>query len=438
MKSNKTSFFTLFLVAIFPLLSYAQVLRGSYGVHASDLTRVPLSTVDVVARQLDSANIRWVRMVFAWNEIQPSDSLQWLWGDIAQRLDILSLHNINVLGILYKVPAWASSAPVGTDSQSVPFYAPKDTLRWMRYIDSTVRRFKGFVHYWEIWNELDGPFLQTPVPLSKHIRYVEILRTGYRAIKQADSSATVLIGGLTSEIGVTPAKRLFADSIFALGAANYFDVMNLHLYRYEDMSPSLGKLYSLMVQYNKPSPVWVTETNNWRSLLPNNTRERAADSLSPWLNQIISLLRNPATSKIFWFNLIDFRGGRSADSTAWGLFDSNYTTTVVYSALKNYIAGTTGITEQDISLPTRAELLQNYPNPFNPTTTIGFALPQGQHVTLKVFDLLGREVATLVDGELSTGEHSVVFDAKDLPSGIYLYRLNIGGHIQTRSMMVLR
>lgn len=417
---------------------FAQLQSDSYGVHASELTRLPLATMDAVTRQLDSANIHWVRLVFAWNEIQPNDSSQWLWGDLAERLSILRTHNIDVLGILYKVPLWASSAPSGTDPLLVPFYPPKDTLRWMAYIDSTVRRFRDFVHHWEIWNEPDGGFLQVPMPGTKHIRFVEILRTGYRAIKRADSSAKVLIGGFTSQIGVTPAKRLFADSIFALGAANYFDVMNLHLYRYEDMSPSLSKLYSLLDQYNKPAPVWVTETNNWRSLLPNNTRERAADSLAPWLNRIISLLHDPTTSKIFWFNLTDFRGGKSADSTAWGLFDSNYTRTALYSALKNYISGTTGITEGHTALPTRSELLQNYPNPFNPSTTIRFSLPQRSYITLKVFDVLGREVATLVDGELNPGEHSVVYNIQGLPNGIYFYRLTTPTFFQAKMMEVLK
>lgn len=434
MKFLKKPMLWLFVVAIFPGLSYAQV----FGVHASDLTRAPLSTMDAVTRQLDSANIRWVRLVFAWNKIQPNDSSQWLWGDVAERLSILRQHNINVLGILYKVPGWASSAPLGTDSLLVPFYPPRDTLRWMAYIDSTVRRFRDFVHHWEIWNEPDGGFLLTPVPLTKHIRYMEILRTGYRAVKRADSSATVLIGGLTSEIGVTPAKRLFADSIFALGAANYFDVMNLHLYRYEDMSLSLGKLYSLLDQYNKPAPVWLTETNNWRSLLPNNTRERAADSLAPWVDRIISLLRTPGTSKVFWFNLTDFRGGRSADSTAWGLFDSNYTITVLYSAFKNYIAGTTGITEQHTALLICAELLQNYPNPFNPTTTISYQIKERGLVQLKVYDILGKEVAILVNEEKSPGSYLVKFDGSNLPSSVYMYSLRVNNFIQNRKMILLK
>jgi len=84
------------------------------------------------------------------------------------------------------------------------------------------------------------------------------------------------------------------------------------------------------------------------------------------------------------------------------------------------------------------ELFQNYPNPFNPSTTIRFSLPQRSYVMLKVFDVLGREVATLVDEELNQGEHSVVFDAKGLPSGVYFYRLQSGKFVQQRKMVLVK
>ncbi|GIW91303.1 MAG: hypothetical protein KatS3mg109_1735 [Pirellulaceae bacterium] len=90
------------------------------------------------------------------------------------------------------------------------------------------------------------------------------------------------------------------------------------------------------------------------------------------------------------------------------------------------------------SIPSAFVLHQNYPNPFNPTTTIRFSLPQREHVTLKVFDVLGREVARLLDQELEAGEHTVVFDAGDLPSGVYFYRMQAGAVVQLRKMEVVR
>lgn len=99
--------------------------------------------------------------------------------------------------------------------------------------------------------------------------------------------------------------------------------------------------------------------------------------------------------------------------------------------------GLTGVEKND-QQPFTFQLLQNYPNPFNPTTTIHFSLPHREHITLKVFDILGREVVTLVNGELNAGSHSVVFDAKDLPSGVYFYRLTTLTFSQTKMMGLVK
>jgi hypothetical protein len=97
-------------------------------------------------------------------------------------------------------------------------------------------------------------------------------------------------------------------------------------------------------------------------------------------------------------------------------------------------------------------LHQNYPNPFNPTTKIRFQIsevrgqksvrrtPYGEvsHVTLKVYDVLGREVATLLEGELAAGEYSVPFSAERLTSGEYFYRLKVGNQVAARKMLLIR
>ena len=83
-------------------------------------------------------------------------------------------------------------------------------------------------------------------------------------------------------------------------------------------------------------------------------------------------------------------------------------------------------------------LEQNYPNPFNPATTIGYSLDQQAHVTLTVFDALGRTVQTLVNDNLSAGSYRQVFDASNLSSGVYFYRLQVGSRIETKHMMLVR
>lgn len=81
-------------------------------------------------------------------------------------------------------------------------------------------------------------------------------------------------------------------------------------------------------------------------------------------------------------------------------------------------------------------LNQNYPNPFNPTTTIGYRLPTLSNVTLKIYDVLGRLVETLVDGRQIPGEHSATFDARRLASGEYFYQLRAGGFVETKKMIL--
>jgi hypothetical protein len=89
-------------------------------------------------------------------------------------------------------------------------------------------------------------------------------------------------------------------------------------------------------------------------------------------------------------------------------------------------------------IPAAVVLMNNYPNPFNPSTTIRYGLPHGSQVTLAVFNTLGQVVATLQNGPQEAGYHDVIFDSKDLPSGVYLYRLTTEDFDQTKRFILLR
>ena len=95
------------------------------------------------------------------------------------------------------------------------------------------------------------------------------------------------------------------------------------------------------------------------------------------------------------------------------------------------------IVEVEIA-PSVFSLSQNYPNPFNPSTTINYQLPVNSFVTLKVYDVLGNEVATLVNEEKLAGEYEIEFDASEIGSGVYFYKLQAGSFIEMKKMIFLK
>jgi hypothetical protein len=156
---------------------------------------------------------------------------------------------------------------------------------------------------------------------------------------------------------------------------------------------------------------------------------------------------------------------RSQDAVGWSVFDQGFAASaggnsVVLSILGQPLAGSargqntsiahgfladpslpgalTAVGEDAPDVPLTYELSQNYPNPFNPTTLIRFSIPERKHVTLKIYDVIGREVASLVNEERDAGVYEVRFDAKSLSSGAYFYRLVAGTYVQLKKLMILK
>ncbi|MGA9120283.1 MAG: LamG-like jellyroll fold domain-containing protein [Bacteroidota bacterium] len=96
------------------------------------------------------------------------------------------------------------------------------------------------------------------------------------------------------------------------------------------------------------------------------------------------------------------------------------------------------VAQTPAAVPGHYALLQGYPNPFNPTATIRYQVPSLSHVTLMVYNSLGQHVATLVDGEVTAGEHQVTLDGRNLASGVYFYRMESGSFVQTRKVVLVK
>jgi len=101
-------------------------------------------------------------------------------------------------------------------------------------------------------------------------------------------------------------------------------------------------------------------------------------------------------------------------------------------------ASYTGIINYSISTSSRFSLSQNYPNPFNPTTNIKFQITNNKYTTLKVYDILGKEIAILVNEKLKPREYEVTFDGSIFPSGVYFYKLQSGEYTETKKMLLIK
>ena len=137
-------------------------------------------------------------------------------------------------------------------------------------------------------------------------------------------------------------------------------------------------------------------------------------------------------------------GGYTGTQALWGT-----SITTGSPCLAGWSVGATGtvvelngvpvaVNDPTSNIPTAYKLEQNYPNPFNPTTSNTFALPVAGNVELKVYDLLGKEVASLVSGNLTAGTHVVPFDASVLASGVYIYKITAGSFIDSKKMVLIK
>ncbi len=140
-------------------------------------------------------------------------------------------------------------------------------------------------------------------------------------------------------------------------------------------------------------------------------------------NSLLAVFSGKNSQGIWKLAITDFYNGNYGYLYAWGL------------RINNSITGTDNYYNQFLN---EFRLIQNYPNPFNPVTTIQYSIPRRNNVTLKVFDILGNEVATLVNEEKERGVFSVMFEASNLASGIYFYRLQAGNFVETKKMILLR
>ena len=206
--------------------------------------------------------------------------------------------------------------------------------------------------------------------------------------------------------------------------------------------------------------VWFTSATN--GMCVGTIAQKTTDGGTTWVNagtvggagNMTSLCGNGTN---YWLSRGNNTYGTTDFGTTWtaagytgttALWGTSITTNTL-GCLTGWSVGATGtvvklngvplaINDPSVNIPDNYRLEQNYPNPFNPTTKITFALPVAGNVELKVFDLLGREVATLVNSDLSAGIHSIPFDASSMASGVYIYKLSSGTFTDSKKMVLIK
>lgn len=206
----------------------------------------------------------------------------------------------------------------------------------------------------------------------------------------------------------------------AAGTPNFSDSHIIKAYVFGD---GLGNQLRFVVDEDPgyEASNWITvDWIGWRAV----TWDMANDDVNGWVNG------NGTVQGTLHFDSFQLTYTEGKENIGFYIFDD-------LIALKY---GEPTSNEEPVSegLPTQIALEQNYPNPFNPVTTISYKLPVNGKVRLDVFDIMGRKVATLVDGQMEAGTHQVAFDASALASGVYLYRLRVNETLLSKKMLLMK
>ncbi len=158
-------------------------------------------------------------------------------------------------------------------------------------------------------------------------------------------------------------------------------------------------------------------------------------------NQMFEIERRSEEGQFFTIGYVEGYG-TTTEPQEYSYMDNSVGTGIYYYRLKqiDYDGSFeySDIVEVEVTAPIEFALHQNYPNPFNPSATINYQIPELSNVTLKVYDVLGNVIETLVNEEKQSGIYNVEFDATGLSSGIYLYRLQAGNFIESKKMLLLK
>jgi hypothetical protein len=303
---------------------------------------------------------------------------------------------------------------------------------WMPAVDYNPVVGKFFV----VWREVPSttPTNEATVP---HIRGDCALRNGgappvsnnyilsalngtenpqYPAIASNTNDGTVLVVWIDMRDSVANASEIYG-TVFDIGAA-----LPIELSRFSAHPAATGT--SVLLEWTT-----LTETENYGFEI-----QRRLDGTSPFAN--LPGVFIPGHGTTVMPQSYSYTDATISPGRWWYRLKQMDLDKSVHYSEPISVDFVTGVEEE--TLPTEFALQQNYPNPFNPTTVVSYQLPVASMVRLVIFDLLGREVAVIQNDRKEPGKYAVKFDASNLPSGIYLYRIQAGDFVATRKLVVLK
>jgi hypothetical protein len=262
---------------------------------------------------------------------------------------------------------------------------------------------------------------QTRFSVGDGVGFLSLTFSGV-SVQATGTSKAVSVAAIPDTLHIQAANvlgLLNSKSFAAASAGKLTATFSVHTKTLSSLSPAVSvwtELYDLTTNQTLAvsSPVSLGENDSAKVVTADlNVRTLALGGKSVAVRAKVGGLAVAASHKIYAANIIQETEPTSSTSS------------------QSAIA-------QISSVPTSYSLKQNYPNPFNPTTAIAYTLPEAAKVSLKVYDLLGREVATLVNETKAAGSYEARFDASRLASGLYLYKLQAGSYTETKKMMLVK
>lgn len=268
--------------------------------------------------------------------------------------------------------------------------------------------------------------------------------------KSTDNGTTWTVTGMTNPnqtiVVATPAGHLYAADLDALvyrstdGGVSWTQILDGMSTPADLLVAPNGYIYLSLQSFFAPGVLRSTDGGaTWQNVLPS--------VVSGWfaVNAVGNIFLSTFASGVY----------RSTDAgTTWQQINSGLTNTstrgIAMNSVNRVFVGTSNglvfrsvqptvsVDHDESSRPTAFVLYQNYPNPFNPSTTVRFEVGGLGFVSLKVYNLLGQEVATLVNDELEPGQYDVLWNADGVASGVYVYRLSAGSFTESKRMLLLR